>query len=52
MACKGGCIGGAASLTHEPKDNKLVDKYASLALERNVKDAIRVINLEGIKLHR
>ncbi|MDF2672408.1 MAG: 4Fe-4S dicluster protein [Clostridiales bacterium] len=52
MACPGGCIGGAASLTHEPKDQKLVDKYASLAIERNVKDAIRALDLEGIKLHR
>lgn len=52
MACPGGCIGGAASLTHEPKDQKLVDKYAGLALERNVKDSLRVLDLEGIELHR
>ena len=52
MACPGGCIGGAASLSHEPKDQKMVDKYAGLALERNVKDAIRVLDLEGIELHR
>lgn len=52
MACPGGCIGGAASLTHEPKDQKLVDKYAGLAIERNVKDAIRALDLDGIELHR
>ena len=52
MACKGGCIGGAASLTHEPKDHRQVDKYASLAVERNVKDALRVLDLNGLELHR
>jgi [FeFe] hydrogenase (group B1/B3) len=51
MACPGGCIGGAASLSHEPKDQKMVDKYAGLAIERNVKDAIRSLDLEGIELH-
>lgn len=52
MACPGGCIGGAASLTHEPKDQKLVDKYAGLAIERNVKDAIRALDLGEVELHR
>lgn len=52
MACPGGCIGGAASLSHGPRDEKMVDKYAGLAIERNVKDAIRALDLEGIKLHR
>lgn len=52
MACKGGCINGAASLTHEQKDHKQVDQYAALAVERNVKDAIRVLDLKDVKLHR
>jgi [FeFe] hydrogenase (group B1/B3) len=52
MACKGGCINGAASLTHEPKDQRQVDQYAALAVERNVKDALRVLDLKGVELHR
>lgn len=52
MACKGGCINGAASLTHEPKDQKLVDKYASEAIERNIKDSLRALDLSDINLHR
>lgn len=52
MACKGGCINGAASLTHEPKDQKLVDKYAGEALERNIKESLRVIDLTDVNLHR
>lgn len=52
MSCPGGCIGGAASLTHEPKDQKLVDKYAGMAIERNVKDAIRALDLDDVELHR
>lgn len=52
MACPNGCIGGPASLTHELKDQKLIDKYAELAKERNIKDAINDIDLDGIDLHR
>lgn len=52
MACEGGCIGGAASLHHGPKDKNEVYKYGKLALEKNVKDSLRVIKLEGIDLHR
>lgn len=52
MACKGGCIGGAASLTHAPKDRREVDKYGKLALEPRVKDSIRVFDKENIDLER
>jgi len=52
MACSGGCIGGAASLNHGPKDKKEVDKYGKLALEQNVSDSLRVMKLEDIDLHR
>jgi len=52
MACAGGCIGGAASLNHGPKDKKEVDKYGKLALEKNVSDALRVMKIEDIDLHR
>ena len=52
MACSGGCIGGAASLNHGPKDKSEVDKYGKLALEENVNDSLRVMKLEEIDLHR
>jgi len=52
MACSGGCIGGAASLNHGPKDKNEVDKYGKLALEQNVSDSLRVMKLEEIALHR
>lgn len=52
MACIGGCIGGAASLCHGPKDKKEVDKYGALALEKRVDDSLRVVKLEEIDLRR
>lgn len=52
MACVGGCIGGAASLTHGPKDRSEVDKYGKLALEKNVEDSLRVFEIDEIDLHR
>lgn len=52
MACSGGCIGGAASLSHGPKDKNEVDKYGKLALEQNVNDSLRIIKVEEIDLHR
>jgi [FeFe] hydrogenase (group B1/B3) len=52
MACKGGCIGGAASLHHGPKDKKEVDKYGRLAIEISVRDALRVFELDKINLDR
>ncbi|MFA5658417.1 MAG: 4Fe-4S dicluster domain-containing protein [Oscillospiraceae bacterium] len=42
MACVGGCIGGAANLTHEPKDKNEVDKYGMLAKEKTISDALRI----------
>jgi hypothetical protein len=36
LLIKGGCIVGAASLTHGQKDKKEVDKYGSLALEKKL----------------
>ena len=50
MACIGGCIGGAVCLTH--KDNKMVDEYAALAKEKQIKDSLCVLNLHEIELHR
>lgn len=50
MACKGGCIGGPASLHHGPKDKKEVDKYGKLASETSVRDSLRVFELDKINL--
>lgn len=52
MACTGGCIGGAASLTHEPKEQKKVDDYAHLAMERTISDSLRVVDYSDIQLHK
>jgi iron only hydrogenase large subunit-like protein len=52
MACTGGCIGGSASLSHGRKDKGEVDKYGKLALEQNVADSLRAIELDDIDLHR
>lgn len=43
MACEGGCIGGAACLTHGPKDKTEVDKYGALTKEKTITDSIHVL---------
>ena len=45
MACNDGCIGGAACLTHGPKDRAAVDKYGREALEKTITDAISVYDV-------
>lgn len=45
MACKGGCIGGPACLTHGIKDKMAVEKYGKEAMEKTIKDAIEVLDL-------
>ncbi|WP_069997515.1 4Fe-4S dicluster domain-containing protein [Cellulosilyticum sp. I15G10I2] len=52
MACVSGCIGGAASLTHEAKEQKKVDEYAKLAIECTISESLRIIDYTGIQLHR
>lgn len=52
MACKCGCIGGAASLSHGPKDLTEVDKYGKLSKEKNSIEAIRIFDLESVDLER
>ncbi len=46
MACIGGCIGGAGCLTHGEKNKAEVDKYGREALEKNITDAISVLDLK------
>ena len=45
MACVGGCIGGAACITHGPKDKNEVNKYGQLAKEKTILDALSVTRL-------
>lgn len=52
MACIGGCVGGAACLTHNPLQSKKVETYAKGALEKNITDALRVIDHTHLNLHR
>lgn len=52
MACTGGCIGGAASIHHGPKDRNEVDKYGKLAIEKKIKDSLRVLDLDKLNLSR
>jgi len=52
MACKCGCIGGAASLHHGPKDVTQVDKYGKLSKEENSVQAIRILDIENLGLER
>lgn len=44
MACIGGCIGGAGCLTHGEKNKAEVDAYGREAMEKNIKDAVSVLN--------
>ncbi|MDD5945797.1 MAG: 4Fe-4S dicluster domain-containing protein [Clostridia bacterium] len=52
MACKCGCIGGAASLSHGPKDVTQVDKYGALSKEKNSIDAISIFDIDCLELDR
>ncbi len=49
MACESGCIGGAACLTHGPKDKSLVDTYGKQAMEKSIEDSIEVLQTMGEK---
>lgn len=46
MVCESGCIGGAACLTHGPKDKSQVDAYGREAKEKTIRDAIEILNFE------
>ncbi len=45
MACIDGCIGGAGCLTHGAKDKTQVDKYGKEAMEANILDAVKLMNI-------
>ena len=44
MACIDGCIGGAACLTHGPKDKSQVDKYGNEAKEKTIGQAVGILH--------
>lgn len=46
MACENGCIGGAACLSHGPKDKSQVDAYGMKAKEKSIHDAIKVLSFD------
>lgn len=52
MACVGGCIGGAASLSHGPKDRNVVDQYGALATEQSISESLRIFDLDQIDFER
>lgn len=52
MGCIGGCIGGAASLHHGPKDRNEVDKYGKLAMEKDINDSLRIFDIDKLVLDR
>ncbi len=49
MACVQGCIGGAGCLTHGEKNKAEVDKYGKEAFEKNIEDAVSVLNIKKIE---
>lgn len=52
MACEGGCISGPGSITHRKKDMSQVKKYAYQAKEKTTQDALSVLNVDTIEMHR
>lgn len=52
MACEGGCICGPGSITHRKKDITQVQKYANQAKEKTTSDALQVIPINILQLHR
>ncbi len=47
MACEGGCINGAACLHHGPKNRTEVDRYGKQAMEKRIKDSLRLSSFIG-----
>lgn len=45
MVCENGCIGGAACVSHGPKDKSQVDAYGRMSKEQTIQDAIEVLQL-------
>lgn len=52
MACKHGCTGGAASVTHDAKGIAEVNAYGKAAVTANSIEALKTHNIEGISIDR
>lgn len=52
MACDGGCIGGPGTISRGPKNKTDVDKFGSLAIEKKIKDSLRIFDIDKINLKR
>ncbi len=52
MACKHGCTGGAASLTHDAKGIEQINKFSREALTDNPTEGIRGYDMTGVNLER
>lgn len=52
MACKNGCTGGAASLTHEVKGIEMVNRYSREAVTTNPFDGIAGYEMEEVHMER
>lgn len=46
MACVGGCVGGAASLNHEPRSRMKIDQYGKDSQKSGVAEAIDTYKVE------
>lgn len=51
MACHGGCIKGPVASHHGNKDKKALKSYSEKAMEKESNDAVRIIELESVKLN-
>lgn len=52
MACVGGCIKGPVTMHHGVKDQKALNSYSSMALEKDALTAIRVFDTSQIKMSK
>lgn len=44
MACEGGCIGGAACLSHGLKDNAAIEKFGNTARKKSIEVSVKEIS--------
>lgn len=52
MACKGGCIYGAGAIDFGAKSKMNLNKYGDMAIEKSIKDSLRIFDTSGIELTR
>lgn len=52
MACTDGCIGGPGCLIHATKNVKAINDYGKKAMEKEIKQAVKVFDISNVNLHR